>query len=271
MLAKFSEFNYGHGITKEWENEYEEYFLSIPKILNLKEEGKKGYDTKLDILGVPYFLQFKLAKKLTRSNAKQWSHYSAEYFRYKIYSRKKSNQHNLLKHISKDGYPAFYSSPKFIYHQKFSRYYKEGKLIAESKFTPLKNLPFIKDTKRHCVCYDLNGNNTNFYSEKTEIEPFEINIENLLGSVKKEKFQRLCDVETPMSFVEDIIQAIERAYELLCEISKEDTSFAEKNYEINMDIWKYSKEIEQDWLKLDYLSRSLLGSEVLILIKTPLK
>lgn len=100
MTPEISEFSYGFALTNEivgWAP-----VGAAPVFPSLIEEGKAGggYDVKLDMPGVPLYLQFKRADCMVTRRAREVSVYglsiSVPFYRFKITESGKSDQHELL-------------------------------------------------------------------------------------------------------------------------------------------------------------------------------
>ncbi|MFT6958911.1 MAG: hypothetical protein ACJAYC_003935 [Halieaceae bacterium] len=110
MKSQFSEFTYGYALTEEMSKTY--MFKSVPTFPSLIEEGRVGgYDVSLDISGTPIFLQFKRSDYLSRANAKYYSLFSSQYYRFNLHALKYSKQHNLLLALERKGQFVFYVAP----------------------------------------------------------------------------------------------------------------------------------------------------------------
>src|ERR1700735_1111864 len=117
MTPEISEFSYGFALTNEmvgWGP-----ITAAPLFPSLIEEGKAGggYDVKLDMPGIPLYLQFKRADCLTTRNAKEIKNnglrISLPFYRFKITESKKSDQHELLLALDDGSCLVFYVAPRF--------------------------------------------------------------------------------------------------------------------------------------------------------------
>src|SRR5579863_6114902 len=117
MTPEISEFSYGFALTNEivgWAS-----LKAAPIFPSLIEEGKKGggYDVKLDMPGVPLYLQFKRADCMTRRSAREIRKHEAllsvPFYRFSITESGKSDQHTLLLALDDGTNEVFYAAPRF--------------------------------------------------------------------------------------------------------------------------------------------------------------
>lgn len=117
MVPEISEFSYGFALTNEivaWAP------LKIaPLFPSLIEEGRKGggYYVMLDMPGVPLYLQFKRAYRMTRSTVKEVKKYKKRlkipFHRFYITDSGTSNQHTMLLELDDGKNNVFYAAPRF--------------------------------------------------------------------------------------------------------------------------------------------------------------
>jgi hypothetical protein len=99
VTPEISEFSYGFALTNElvgWAP-----LRAAPIFPNLVEEGRigGGYDVRLDMPGVPMFLQFKRSDCMTTRNAKEiqnGANLSTPFYRFRLMDGATSDQHRLL-------------------------------------------------------------------------------------------------------------------------------------------------------------------------------
>jgi hypothetical protein len=78
MKSQFSEFTYGYTLVEELSRSCK--FSAMPTFPSLIEEGKiGGYDVKLQLSGLPLFLQFKLSDYLGKT-AKYYKNFDEPYY-----------------------------------------------------------------------------------------------------------------------------------------------------------------------------------------------
>src|ERR1700733_11088537 len=117
MKPQISEFSYGFALTNEivaWAP------LNIaPVFPSLIEEGKKGggYDLKLDMPGVPLYLQFKRSFRMTRRSAneikKHKKRLAIPFHRFHITDSGTSDQHMMLLELDDGMNHVYYAAPRF--------------------------------------------------------------------------------------------------------------------------------------------------------------
>src|SRR3989337_2361193 len=113
MRAEFSEFSYGFAVSAELARTLRPRLTIAPIFPSLRKEAHLGWDVKLPIRGIPYFIQFKLAEALTRSSAAEWRYYGQPYYRIYLHKARRSNQHNLLKNLANKSLHVYYVAPRF--------------------------------------------------------------------------------------------------------------------------------------------------------------
>lgn len=173
MIPEISEFSYGFALTNElvgWTA-----LNAAPVVPSLIEEGKKGggYDVKLDLPGVPLYLQFKRADCLLRSNAKEITNYGLPlqipFFRFPITQKSKSFQHTSLVELDKGSNLVYYAAPRFHLVSENNDAWKASDVAARSIFVAPSAIGLIHDSDPHHVSYD--PNHAYFCSEPIEIAP----------------------------------------------------------------------------------------------------
>ena|SRR2546425_11388435 len=71
MRADISEFSFGYAVTEALAQRWRPNLTAAPVFPSLLEEGKVGYDVKLQRRGVPIFLQFKVSERMVRATARE--------------------------------------------------------------------------------------------------------------------------------------------------------------------------------------------------------
>jgi len=152
---QISEFSYGFALTSELTRNNNK-LSAAPYFPTLYAEGRfqGGYDVAIEYLSAPIFLQFKLSERLIKSNAKEYNLFNSSYFRYKIWSKKHSKQHQLLLELEKK-YPnsVFYAAPSFSELNEFNKHYLNSQVAENSTFLSPNQIGEIKDLKEHCVVF----------------------------------------------------------------------------------------------------------------------
>src|SRR5437879_5893576 len=101
MRPLFTEFSFGFGLASEIAELARLGLVAAPLLPSLVDEGQLGWDVNFRFFGISLFLQFKRGDFLTRRTAVQWSLYGHPYFRFEVYKRSHSPQHNLLVHLGR--------------------------------------------------------------------------------------------------------------------------------------------------------------------------
>lgn len=160
MQPDISEFSYGFALTNEivgWAK-----LNAAPIFPSLIEEGKKGggYDVKLQMPGVPLYLQFKRADCMLRSIAYEISKYNADlslpFYRFHITESGKSNQHILLQELDDGLNQVFYAAPRFHQQAEIDEAWEANAIAGASIFVRPKDVGDL-DEKRHHVAYDTHN------------------------------------------------------------------------------------------------------------------
>lgn len=260
MDSEFSEFQYGYSATSQLENRFKKYLIKPPHLPSLIEEGKVGYDLELPSNGNPIFFQFKLSKYLSQRNAKQWNHYNLPYYRFKIWPKSKSNQHNELISLSQRKLYVFYCSPIFYKRIDYFRFHMSNSILQNSKITPCLMLPRISGNAKHCICYDQNGSNTQFFSKSDKI-PDDNDLEGIFGKILEEKEGKmLIDEKFPHRLLDKIKIT-------LFESTSQDDSDDGKYLEFYESYFKIIDDVQSPWEKLNLLINEILGLSWFVLLK----
>jgi len=160
MTPEISEFSYGFALTNEiigWAP-----IAAAPLFPSLIEEGKAGggYDVKLDMPGVPLYLQFKRADCMTRRSAREIHTHklplSLPFYRFKITESGKSDQHELLLALDDGSCLVFYAAPRFHELVEINDAWKNNVVASRSIFVAPSRIGSL-DTESHDVSYDERG------------------------------------------------------------------------------------------------------------------
>ena len=157
MTPEISEFSYGFALTNEivgWAP-----VTAAPLFPSLIEEGKAGggYDVKLDMPGVPLYLQFKRADCMTRRSALEIHTHnlplSLPFYRFKITESGKSDQHELLLALDDGSSLVFYAAPRFHEITEINNAWNSNIVATRSIFVAPSRVGSL-DTNSHHVAYD---------------------------------------------------------------------------------------------------------------------
>lgn len=158
-----SEYSYGTSLTMEIVAELggASSLVAAPLVPSLQKEADLGFDVAIQAQWVLVCLQFKVSKKLVRSNAGQAAELGVPYWRFSAKTGATSNgtsQHNTLCHLqdslagANQGF-VYYAAPTFDQYDEFSRLTMAESLVARSAFpTPLL-LGHVPLGEPHCYAY----------------------------------------------------------------------------------------------------------------------
>jgi hypothetical protein len=153
MKPEFSEFSYGFALSYEVMNALQPDVVGAPLFPSLRAEAGTGTDADFSPAGCPLFIQFKLAAYMKTARAKQWATYGGPYFRVVVPSRTRSNQHNLLRELSKVEPEVYYAAPAFYRQIEFNQAFVNDEILLQSRFIPLRHLPDLADDGEHYITY----------------------------------------------------------------------------------------------------------------------
>ncbi len=157
MKPEISEFSYGFAITNElvgWAQ-----LSAAPIFPSLVEEGRVGggYDVKLDMPGLPLYLQFKRAERMTRNSAREISTgkttLTLPYHRFHITDWGISDQHKLLLELDQGNTLVFYAAPRFHTLTEINSAWKDNSVASQSVFVAPRAIGVL-DHEPHTVAYD---------------------------------------------------------------------------------------------------------------------
>lgn len=145
---------------------------SMPIMPTQRAEALSGYDCQLKGRVRTLFLQFKVPRKLLRTNSKYWFFHNQPYFQFKIWPFPPCEQHNILVNLAnKDPRnQVFYCSPAFIEQWMFSALYAKKQVLQNSIFISCKSLPYTEEKEHHSISYTLFPRRCVMHSEPVEAE-----------------------------------------------------------------------------------------------------
>jgi hypothetical protein len=157
MTPEISEFSYGFALTNEmvgWAP-----IAVAPLFPSLIEEGRAGggYDVKLEMPGVPLYLQFKRADCMKTRGAREISTHnlkvSLPFYRFKITEARKSDQHELLLALDDGSCLVFYAAPRFHQIAEINDAWQKNLVATNSIFVAPSTIGAL-DAASHHVAYD---------------------------------------------------------------------------------------------------------------------
>lgn len=169
MQPWFGEFQFAYSCTRELEDgDFHFPGWGMPTIPNLVEEAKLGYDVAFFLAPIaPVFLQFKIANHLTRSNASEWAKFNRDYFRFGVYPKTRSPQHNRLVDLARSGEEVYYCAPAFSTAAEYTAHHSTRSVSDHSVFIDCGLLPKNSGPNRHHIVYTAPGGTAYFLSEET--------------------------------------------------------------------------------------------------------
>jgi hypothetical protein len=153
MKAEFSEYSYSFALSHELVNALRPDLAIVPLFPSLAIAAGPAGEVSFAPEGCPLFIQFKLADYLERPYANYWSLYDAPFFRVTVPERRFSNQHNLLRALSKLEPEIYYAAPAFHRQGTFNEFFAAGRILEESVLLPLRALPEVAEDRPHHITY----------------------------------------------------------------------------------------------------------------------
>lgn len=125
-----------------------------------------AWDVHLPVKGTDYYYQFKLSDYLRRRNAAQIADgtYNEPYFRFDIYRRHNSRQHNRLVVHSNDHPQTYYVAPEFQEVDEFNDAFLGRQMLSWSRLIPLRECAPITDDRPHCITYQRGSTDWKWHS-----------------------------------------------------------------------------------------------------------
>ncbi len=172
MKSCFSEFTYGFALTYEIYKEFERFIGVAPIFPSLINEGSVGggYDLKINISGIPLFLQFKLSDFMSKPHSSEWKLFKSPYYRFKLMALRNSQQHNMLLELESKGNKVYYAAPIFHKTGEINEYFISNKILDNSIFINPKEIGTLPDYDYHNVCFDLSLCNVYRCSDPVTVE-----------------------------------------------------------------------------------------------------
>lgn len=154
---EFSEFQFGYGLTRELDSgAWPLAPTGVPFFPTQRQEDDLGFDMGVSAGVWTLFIQFKRAKKLTRSNAREWSSYHGEYFRFPVEVSDDPgdpDQHGTLVDLGQRFPHTYYVAPAFIDWQDYERYARRETINQHAVFLRCGTAPAPSDGDTHYICY----------------------------------------------------------------------------------------------------------------------
>lgn len=151
MESEFNERQFEFAILREFSLEHP---TCVPFLPTQIEEYSLGFDAAVkSSKGLPIIYQFKRGNYI-KTVGKYSSLFYKNYYFFTTYPGPiESNQHNILKALSKLYRKVFYVAPCFYERKAFDAYYKNNTVSNHSRFIYVSELDDINDTDSHTICY----------------------------------------------------------------------------------------------------------------------
>ena len=159
MKCEFSELSFTFCVMHDFLNLYNSLnnYKPTPIFPTQIEENKHGYDVKLQCGIMPIFFQFKVSKKIKKSNGSFWNYHNGSYFKFNLYDPAISNQHNILVDLAQN--PAnqvYYCAPLFNQNNELSDCFSKQTICSKTLAIDCRYLNSIS-TAGHCISYSYNN------------------------------------------------------------------------------------------------------------------
>ena len=155
---EYSEFSFGYAFTENLIRSSATGPAGAPRFPNLVEEGRLGYDVKIDDGGVPVFFQYKLPERMVRPTAKEISNHRLDlpvpFFRIYLMNTESSRQHELLIDLERThAGRVFYAAPFIVGRTAFDRAYVGASVHLQSALFSPGEIGSLPGGERHVVAY----------------------------------------------------------------------------------------------------------------------
>ncbi len=176
MRLDYTEFSFGYAFTENLIRSAVQGPSTAPVFPNLVQEGRLGYDVKVELPGSLLFLQYKLPELMVRGNAPGITKYHlpsicTPYFRIALMRRDQSDQHRRLIGLEAI-FPnsVYYASPVLEDVSQLNRAYATTSVhMASVLFSPREIGP-LPDDNEHKIVYTSDSRYAWLCSEPKEIK-----------------------------------------------------------------------------------------------------
>lgn len=167
----FSEFSFGYGVTRYFEELYGARWV-LPNFPTQNEEADGGYDVDLLAHGVPLFIQFKRSEIMTRRSATEYKQDPEDWempiFRMHLHGHNKFRQHYLLQGLEDDGNSAVYITSQVCSKTLLNHYYEGNRILDASRIFFPSEIVLPNVHQRHHVSFNRGAPFHRVYSETGE-------------------------------------------------------------------------------------------------------
>jgi hypothetical protein len=257
MESDISEFSYGYALTQEIVRLTGS--SRCPVFPSLLAEAKLGFDVKIARRGKPLFLQFKLSQCMTtyRAEEAQKGLLTPPFYRFRIRSRKHSDQHALLCQLDRKYRSVYYAAPEFSKPHDLHDAYARGDVMGRSAFISPSDIGVLKTDGSHKVSFEVGTSIAYFLSEPVQ-----------LSTVRG---RTLFLEKLPAQVHEQPRRVINRDF--FKELSKElidiyrSVSYPRLDHE---ELTPLGRSSQEPWEFAAFLSRSLFGTELYLAVEEPI-
>lgn len=173
MKRKVSEFAYGFVLTHELVRGHGYLPTDVP-LPGTEKKRKKAKATDEPEpeppKGYPLFLQFKASEYMKRKNAGESKLVGLPYFRFPIYRKTQSNQHQLLAELEKRGCLVYYATPKIHEAVNLNGAFFDGRVVAHTLFVSPDEIGELPDNQNHRVVFSSTRNDVYFCPKPRKLE-----------------------------------------------------------------------------------------------------
>lgn len=173
MRPNISELSYGYAVTDELIHWHGNGLTAAPVFPSLYQEGQEGggYDVKLELQGIPLFLQFKLSDCMVSRLAREarLGLLRVPYYRMHLRPARYSSQQRMLLQLEREGQEVYYSAPAFHQLQELNRFYLQRQILERSLWVRPSYIGELPDPEDHYLAFQLHGPYI-FYSEPRKID-----------------------------------------------------------------------------------------------------
>lgn len=166
MKSEFSELSFAFAYMADLAKKLPGKFSTAPSFPSTVLEGKKGYgyDVKIGLVGIPVFLQFKLAHCMKSGNANEFSTGTFSQgtpvnpvYRFYLMALGKSRQTSLMLKLEKKHDLVFYVAPAFHKVKELNSYFASSSVDTHSRSIRPSRIKKMPDKLEHFVSYRLSG------------------------------------------------------------------------------------------------------------------
>ena len=189
MRLGYSEFSFGYAFTENLIRSTSLAPGGAPVFPNLFQEGRLGYDVRIDFPGCPLYFQYKSPDLMVRNTAAEISrHYlngiATPFFRMHLMKRNLSQQHQLLIDLENQ-YPnsVYYAAPVLRSAHLFDAAYNSTAVHLRSVLFSPGEIGPLPDDKLHVVAYRDSLPYAWFCSKPREIRAFKF--KDLVSQVER--------------------------------------------------------------------------------------